>query len=145
MRTEQRRKEYLAISITRTSSFSCTPPYSRSFGYVYISIEPFVHLPHSHSLMMGHTEKDTESRSKWRWCGAWYSHNAAIVATFLTMSNGAGILISGIESFALGGRLLIEEAVIETLVGSTVIFISFLLLIILFSRLKVCSSHKTMY
>ena len=92
---------------------------------------------------MEHIEKDTEGRSKWGWCSAWYSHNAAIVATFLTMSNGAGILISGIESFAFGGRLVIEEAVIETLVGSIVIFFSLLILVILFTRVKVHLSHKT--
>jgi hypothetical protein len=94
---------------------------------------------------MEHTEKDTERRSKWRWCGAWYSHNAALVATFLTLSNGAGILISGIESFAFGGLLLVEEAVIETMVGSIVMFFSLMILIILLTRLKVYVSHKTRY
>lgn len=80
------------------------------------------------------------TQSKWRICGAWYSHNAAIIVTFLTMSNGAGSLISGIESFVLGGTLVHEEAAMETAVGSTVIFFSIVMLVILLSRLKV---HKS--
>lgn len=76
---------------------------------------------------------------------AWHNHNAAILATFLTLTNGAGGLIAGIETFVRGGQLLAEEARIQTTVGGTVFFFSLVMLAILFSRLKVQIFLKLVY
>jgi hypothetical protein len=87
---------------------------------------------------MENSSKDEEAiPSKGKVWRAWYSYDAALLATFLTLTNGAGGLIAGIETFARGGQLLAEEAMIQTTVGGTVFFFSLVMLGILFSRLKV--------
>jgi hypothetical protein len=87
---------------------------------------------------MENSIKDEEAiLSKGKVRRAWYSFDAALLATFLTLTNGAGTLIAGIETFARGGKLLSGEAMIQTTVGSTVFFLSLVMLGILFSRLKV--------
>jgi len=77
------------------------------------------------------------SESKRTPCCGWSHHNAAIVVAFLTLANGAVTAVAGVEGLLYGSVLVYDQHVVQTAIGSTIVFLALALLVILFSQLKV--------
>ena len=56
---------------------------------------------------------------------------------FLTLANGAVTSVAGVEGLLYGSVLVYDQHVVQTAIGSTIVFLALALLVILFSQLKV--------
>ena len=57
--------------------------------------------------------------------------------TYLTVGNGVLSLVTGIEYFSAGGTFIPNEDVMNMAVGAMIIFVGALMLLVMYSRLKV--------
>ena len=122
------RKDGRSLSDVRLIDFFSTPPFRINLPpYILYACFREISIDTKSSMASSRTPISKISESKRTSCCGLSHHNAAIVGAFLTLANGIVTLVTGMEGLLHGSVLVYDRYVVQTTIGSTIVFLALVL------------------